>query len=215
MGIVWGVAGTYWQLGTAAYNNKEYELARSMFEQGLEIARKENYKSAMVFGLNSLGELARLRNDYASAKAIYAETVQIGREIGHQGNLASYLLNLGQTALHDHDATNAKIFFQESLEIYRELERPRGLAGVLIGFAGVLGVAGNFEKSARLFGAAEQARQVVGEKLDPPDEIEYNRIIAMVRAQLDDTTFNAAWVEGQAMTLEQTIELALNDVASV
>jgi hypothetical protein len=33
-----------------------------------------------------------------------------------------------------------------------------------------------------------------------------------VRAQLDEATFNAAWEEGRAMTLEQAIEYALGEV---
>ena len=34
--------------------------------------------------------------------------------------------------------------------------------------------------------------------------------LARVRAQLDEAAFAAAWAEGQAMTIEQAIEYALN-----
>lgn len=37
----------------------------------------------------------------------------------------------------------------------------------------------------------------------------YERNRAFVRAQLDDATFKAAWVEGRAMTLEQAVACAL------
>ena len=43
----------------------------------------------------------------------------------------------------------------------------------------------------------------------PVDRVKYDQILAAVRAQLDEATFNAAWEEGRKMTLEQAIEYAL------
>jgi hypothetical protein len=43
------------------------------------------------------------------------------------------------------------------------------------------------------------------------DQIQHDRNVAAVRAQLDEATFAAAWAEGRAMTLEQTIVYALAD----
>ena len=37
------------------------------------------------------------------------------------------------------------------------------------------------------------------------------RDVAMVRAQLDETAFAAAWAAGRALTLEQAVTLALGD----
>jgi hypothetical protein len=45
------------------------------------------------------------------------------------------------------------------------------------------------------------------------DQFELDRIIASVRAQLDDATFQAAWSEGRAMTLEQAVAEALDESA--
>ena len=36
-------------------------------------------------------------------------------------------------------------------------------------------------------------------------------ILALVQKQVDEATFNAAWTEGYAMTMEQAIEYALNE----
>ena len=37
----------------------------------------------------------------------------------------------------------------------------------------------------------------------------HDRALAMCRAELDAATFEAGWVEGQALSLEQTVEQAL------
>jgi predicted neutral ceramidase superfamily lipid hydrolase len=57
--------------------------------------------------------------------------------------------------------------------------------------------------------------QALGSDLDPADRREYDRILAAVRAQLDEATFNAAWAEGRKMTLEQAIEYVLESIVSI
>ena len=41
--------------------------------------------------------------------------------------------------------------------------------------------------------------------------VEYEHDRAITRAHLDDATWQAAWAEGQAMTLEQAIAYALDE----
>jgi non-specific serine/threonine protein kinase len=214
MGIAWATGNTFWQLGHAAYGSGEYESARSLFEQSLEWARKHNIPAMMAFALMPLGELARLRGDYANAGALYAECAQLRRQMGMKGGLANSLINLGQVVLHEGDHIRARALFEEVLAIFRQLEWGDWLVDALAGFAGVAGVAGKHKQAARLFGAVEAACETSGTKIDHaqidrPDQMEYDRIIARVRAQLDEATFNAAWAEGRAMTLEQAIEYAL------
>ena len=65
-----------------------------------------------------------------------------------------------------------------------------------------------------LWGAAERIRADVGIPLPTGDASRYEQRVAAARAELgDDASFDAAWAEGCAMTLEQTFELALDDVA--
>jgi hypothetical protein len=47
--------------------------------------------------------------------------------------------------------------------------------------------------------------------LPPGEQADYDRMVSTTRAQFDETTFAAAWAEGQTMTLEQAIAYALNE----
>jgi hypothetical protein len=44
--------------------------------------------------------------------------------------------------------------------------------------------------------------------MERPD---YERNLASLRTQLDESTFEAAWAEGAALTLDQAVELAMGD----
>ncbi|HEX9922142.1 MAG TPA: hypothetical protein VGD99_05735, partial [Anaerolineae bacterium] len=63
----------------------------------------------------------------------------------------------------------------------------------------------------RLFGAAEILYENSVVRLEYADQVEYDRNVAVVRAQLDEATFAAAWAEGRAMTLEQAVDDAMTE----
>jgi hypothetical protein len=65
--------------------------------------------------------------------------------------------------------------------------------------------------AARLLGASESALARIGALHQPSDKPEYDRIVAAVRARLDDAAFQAAWAQGREMTLQQAVAYALED----
>ena len=79
--------------------------------------------------------------------------------------------------------------------------------------AGPLGALGQPQHAARLLGAAEIALERLGAFYTPSDQWEHDGIIAAVRAQLDEATFQGAWAAGRALTLEPAIEQAFDERA--
>jgi len=72
------------------------------------------------------------------------------------------------------------------------------------------------QRAARLFGAAEAIRESTGHKRTDEEEAEEAQFMSRLRAMLpakypqDEAEFNALWVEGKSMTMEQAIQLALS-----
>lgn len=52
-------------------------------------------------------------------------------------------------------------------------------------------------------------RQTIGAAVPVPRRPVYDRYLPEVQDQLDSTTFNSAWAEGQAMTLEQIVAASI------
>jgi hypothetical protein len=84
----------------------------------------------------------------------------------------------------------------------------------LIGFAVIAATQAKEERAARLLGAADGLRKVVGPPPHPQpttwqrDRAE--RTLASVRAALGDERFTAARAEGHAMSLERAIAYAID-----
>ena len=93
--------------------------------------------------------------------------------------------------------------YKESLS--QNLGNKGANATCLIGLAGLVQ---NSVCAARLLGAAEPFRDLSSSLADRAD---YERIVAVVRDQLDETTFAVAWEAGRSMMMSQAIEIALQD----
>ena len=65
------------------------------------------------------------------------------------------------------------------------------------------------DKAARLGGAMEKQIPSIRLEMSPAERAEYDTAVAATRAALGEEAFAAAWAEGQAMTMEQAIEYAL------
>jgi hypothetical protein len=81
----------------------------------------------------------------------------------------------------------------------------------LEGMAVLATAAGQAERGARLYGAAATQRQGTFVLNGWDDRVARDRRVAALRAALGEEAFAAAWAAGRALSLEEAIELALQD----
>jgi hypothetical protein len=68
---------------------------------------------------------------------------------------------------------------------------------------------GASERAARLFGAAEALREAGGYQHMPEEDAWREPYLAMARSQLNEASWEAAFDEGRAMTMDDAISYAL------
>jgi len=86
------------------------------------------------------------------------------------------------------------------------------LAEALEWLAAVESAEGQVIRAARLFGAADAWWRACGAVRYAPDQLAYERDVADLRARFKEGAFAAAWAEGRAMTLDEVLGYALDDV---
>jgi ATP/maltotriose-dependent transcriptional regulator MalT len=75
--------------------------------------------------------------------------------------------------------------------------------------AALAAAARQFEDSARLFGAAETAREITGAARQADGEKSYWRNVQRCRGSLTDTAFSTAWSTGQRLLMAEAIHEAM------
>ena len=143
-----------------------------------------------------------------SAIQFLDESLSISRKLDIRWSLAFSLEIMGLLQRSQGNCGRAADLFRESLHLSAEQANQQGIANCLGALAGLAVLATQPVRAARLFAAAGELRQAMGAKMGSDDQREYEHYLAVLRGQLDDTAFTAAWSEGRAMTTEQAIEEA-------
>jgi predicted ATPase/DNA-binding CsgD family transcriptional regulator len=188
----------------------DYEEGLSATNEGLKIFHDLGNKPGIILGLNLIGELRRIQGDDDGAQIAYEECLLLASETGETRREAIILSNLGLIAMHREAINEAIQLFRKALSKSHQLGHDKRLivSAVLL-LADAIAASGELEGAARLFGAADALFKPAGVGLSPNDQPDHDRVLAVVRDQLDDKTFQACWNEGQALTLEQAVAHAL------
>jgi predicted ATPase/DNA-binding XRE family transcriptional regulator len=184
--------------------------ARALAEEGLVLRRQEASAWPVAIALASLGEVERFAGDDARAETLFTEALTLFRGLSAEAGIAWSLHNLGQiAALRADAAPHAAPLFAEALAIRHRHQYAHGIASELAAIAGLLGRAGEYERAARLFAAAEALLERARTVLAPADLMAFERDLAAVRAQLDESAFGALWAAGRGLSVDEAIAEAL------
>ena len=184
--------------------------ARELAQEGLALRRDGAPAWLVAIALNSLGEVERCAGNDDVAEPLFAEALATFREQGDQAGVAWSLHDLGHMALRAGDAVRAAELFAEALAARYQHGYANGVATELAGLAGVRCAAGDYVQAARLCGAAEALLERIQSVLAPADSLDYQRIAATVRANMEASALDAAWAAGRACPLPDIVIEALH-----
>ena len=176
------------------------------------LSRQVGQRDLTALALSNLGHILQMQGESAQALALLEESVVWLRHTKHQG-LAWALYRLGMVASAQGDDVRATAVLREALVLQQQSGVMKGV--IVRSLERLAGLAARQQppaRAARLFGATETLREAIGAPMPPSERADYDRDVASARAQLDEATFATAWTEGRAMTLEQAIGIALDEV---
>ncbi len=217
-----GILRALWQLGACAVRPGDLEGAIRYLEEALPLGRQIGDKTATGIVLTSLAEVAIRQGEYERATTFEEQSLEMRREVGEPWGIAVSLGNFAWIALLQGDLKQAVTLLGESLNLRHEIGDQGGMAWCLEKFAEIVFTQGHLkdppqrledlQRAAQMFGSAQALRAPIGSVMDLVDQPKYAHWIDGMRAQLGEATFDAAWAEGQKMTVDQAVEYALSDL---
>ena len=207
-----GAATTLGNLAWLTLSEADFDRASSLTQESLAIFRRLDDKPNIAICLNRLSSLARRQGRLAEAVAHAEESLALRRALGDRRGVATVLDSLASAVLASGDTTRARELYRESLATSRGLGEREGLPSAFENMAEVAVALGAISRAAHLWGAAEGAREAMGHPMSPVDLPDYERSVAAARAQSDHESFDQAWRAGLALTLDEALAYALEDV---
>ncbi|HSG17329.1 MAG TPA: tetratricopeptide repeat protein [Anaerolineae bacterium] len=199
-------------LGLSAHAQARLAEAREWFEEALLLFREVNDRRNIAHTLVGLARTAYRLDDHQRAHELLEESLSLSRTYGIQWSLAFSLEIMGLLRRSEGDYVGAVKMFWESLQLSFEQESRQGIVNCLGAIAGLAAMLKQPEIAARLFAFTEQLRAEIGNKMGQADQVEYEAYIQLARSQLGEDNFNALWRDGQAMSTQQAVREALNEI---
>jgi predicted ATPase/DNA-binding SARP family transcriptional activator/DNA-binding CsgD family transcriptional regulator len=204
-------------LGYLAINDEgDYARGTILWEQSLALAREaaDDYSVAMT--LANLAHPALMQGDYERAKSLGEEALAYANELKGAGIMVepTTFVNLGLASLGLSEHEQAMESFEESLVRSLDTGRTPQVLETLEGMASLAGAMGEATRAARLWGAAEAAREVTGINTFTPDEwTMHEPHLSAACTLLGDEVWEEMVAEGRTMSLEEATEYALHKEA--
>jgi non-specific serine/threonine protein kinase len=170
--------------------------AEPSLRESYEFARDSDYAVGMIASAWMLAECRRAAGDLAAARVLFEECLATGklRDLPAMASFAQRGLGHLDWMLADYD--QAETHLSESLSLHASVRHARGLADVVEAMAWNAASSGNFERAARLLGAAEGQRQRLGIRLQGGHVEPHQRAMDTARIRLGGMAFDAAFGAG-------------------
>jgi tetratricopeptide (TPR) repeat protein len=209
LGDVRGAAESEMWLGWAIAMADDWATARRHFEEGVGLSSEVGDQPTIVIVTHFLAMAYAELGDRERARTLDEDNLDRIRELHNEQMEATTLDTLAGYAIDDGRVEEAVPLATESLRIYHDLGDPHGVAIELCRCAYAFALKGEVETAARLLSSSEAQRAAeIGGTMPWVERIK-EQALTTIRAQLDEAVLAEAWEQGQALTAQEAVAVAL------
>jgi len=195
--------------GLIAHYRNDFQQARLMYTKSKEQFELLGEKLQKSFALQFLAILARDEGNLQQAQTCIEEALKIAEEVGYRDITGWRLALLGNIQVIQGNPESAKRNFKESLSIAKQVEERHPRCYTLLVYSNSYA---NLQPqiAMQVLGALHAYfKNILNEPFGPLTKRDSDSAIMQARQRLDESAFNAAWTEGEKMSLDEALDLAL------
>ncbi|MEV7008501.1 tetratricopeptide repeat protein [Streptosporangium sp. NPDC051022] len=193
-------------LGRALLDIGDHEAAREVFAEVVGLGERTAPRLTAM-GLAGLGGAILGSGGARAALAFAEEAVARARESGDRPLTLRCLFTLGRVTRRG-DPARAAEAHHSALKASADMGLRAQIADSLEAVAGLAAGHRRHEHAARLFGAAQALRDLLGLSRPPAAAPQYEADLSEARAALGAAGFSAAWAEGAGLEVDQAVVYA-------
>jgi tetratricopeptide (TPR) repeat protein len=213
LGGEWDIAHELGALGRAALFQADYAAAQVWLEEALSIQQQVGDKWDIAQSIRNLGDVALCQANYSGAVNYYAQSLDMYQDLGDRLRTAALCRNLGHALFFQEEYDAAAKMYRRAIALYRDMKQMPGRVLCLVGFAGILRIGGQLERSVSLLALVEKLCAALHIDIAPADRIQFAHNLEQARAMLDPELFSNAWAAGESMTMHEAASYLLQTYA--
>ncbi len=208
------VADVLNNLGSNAISLGDFATATAYLDEAGRLYREVGNTGDSAYVTTNLGDIAFYEERYREAQAHYQEALALFREANNRRLISRILGQLGRIASHEGHPVAAATLCAEAITLRRAIGHKAGMIFELDqGYVELALAIDQPAVAARILGAVERTRQEFARPRTPVESRQQEPITTLIRKQLGDPAFTAAWAEGAAMSLEDATAYVLDTLS--
>jgi tetratricopeptide (TPR) repeat protein len=212
LGDAWGIANCRYLLGNVAATERYWVTAQQLFEESVRVFEELGDEHYTLLATRALAWMCEELGDRERYRTLTENYLRGARATGNVRLEARALAALGGVAVEEGRAMDALSMLKEAYHIDRDVGEVREIADDLCRFGEALAAAGRTGTAVRLLSSSEALRRKIGAQA-PSYITEMNaRTLTTIHAHLDAAAFAEAWEQGQALTPDEAVALALGEL---
>ena len=210
IGYTSGIIEALKQLGALAIRQGNFELAHLRLDEGLAIlqANSDVLGNSVTMSYD-LGDLAYYEGDYDLAKIFYENCLAWATQKYLPYSVTWANVRLGYLYTRLGESEKAMQYYREALMPYLKEHTSMGVTFILEGIASLAITEHQWEKGMKLLSWVARQREDKAELRPPIEEAAVDQDLAILQEHLSEEALACLTAEGNAMTIEQAVALAL------
>jgi tetratricopeptide (TPR) repeat protein len=194
--------------GETAWYRGDVATAENWWTEALGLARQHAGPGDVAKVQRWLAYAACAAGDIDRAEALCEKSLE-GFAKGNVYGSGVVTLARARIALFRGDALRGAVLFQQCLHDLQLVRDWIDMVRALEGLAWAVAAVDNYENAAQLLGFLAAYRERGGMVLPPVDQAHHERALSSAREALGQEAFAAAWAAGEALTLEEAVQVGL------
>ncbi len=204
-------------LGRLALLREQDTLAKPQLEKAVALARESSNRVSIADWLLPLGRVALYRREFQQATVYLQECYDLWHEMGIEIGKANALNALAELALATEDQRRAAQCLHDSLSLWvgiwqsqplQQTDMLRRIVDCLLTLGRLASLTGRSSEVVTILTSAEQIRSSIEYHLEPAVENACQTALDTTHQSLSRAEFEEAWARGQALSLDNTFNLA-------
>jgi predicted ATPase/class 3 adenylate cyclase len=211
LGNLSGIADGLTTLARLTIWSGDFSSPAAWLEEALSMARQVGDQTTEQVTLMIYGILVYWQGNYTQAHAYHKELIQLSERLGNHFTGLWARVFMAYTLLQQGAIEQSRELFEECIQRAYKAGWTINLVFAIEGLASLNVNQGQSERAVRLFAWTDAMREKIGDHRPPVEQASVEKDLAVIHSKVDDTEFTRLSAEGQAMTVEQAIALALEE----
>jgi predicted ATPase/class 3 adenylate cyclase len=195
------------QLAFVGY--RDLPQAKAYLDEAVSMSATMQNDWATAMTLFGMARVAGGMGDLDTARAKFLQSAELAKKIGNKRQMNSCYSELAHVLRESGELDEPLTLYRDLLPKWRDLGHRAAVAHELECVAYILARKDDFHRAAVILGAASRLRKMIGSSPTALELAEYERELAAIREKTTASAFESAWQEGERLSMDEAIALAI------